>query len=62
MTGRTVLWESKPTDPYQKKTVDTMTDGEIKKKLCKDVKGGCVECPILTHCRYGAEATRRGLI
>lgn len=46
---------------YQKKTVETMSDAEIREKLCI-VRGGCVKCECLTHCRYGREAIRRGVV
>lgn len=46
---------------YTKK-VESMSDIEIKHKLCKDVRGGCKGCPVLGTCRYGQEARRRELV
>lgn len=46
---------------YTKK-VESMSDIEIKHKLCKDVRGGCKGCPVLDTCRYGQEADKRGLL
>lgn len=46
---------------YTKK-VESMSDIEIKHKLCKDVAGGCAKCGVYDACRYGQEAKRRGLV
>ena len=44
-----------------RKNVDTMSDAEIRNKLCK-VEGGCRACEVMDACRYGQEAIRRELI
>ena len=63
MTGHIVIGrEFVEPAPYQKKTVETMSNAEIKNKLCRDVRGGCRKCPVYDTCRYGPEAERRGLL
>lgn len=47
---------------YPRRTVDSMSNVEIKNKLCRDVRGGCKRCPVLGTCRYGQEAEKRGLL
>lgn len=63
MTGHIIIGRPTPTVRYQgKKTVETMTDVEIRHKLCMDVAGGCANCGVFDACRYGQEAKRRGLV
>lgn len=63
MTGHIIMGRPTPQIKHQgKKTVDTMTDVEIRHKLCRDVAGGCVKCGVFDACRYGQEAKRRGLV
>ena len=47
---------------YVRRTVETMSDAEIRNKLCVGVRGGCLKCGVYDVCRYGAEATKRGLV
>ena len=62
MTGHVIVGRpEQKLGPYKKKTVETMTDSEIRHKLC-NVKGGCTRCEVFHSCRYGAEAKRRGLV
>ena len=58
ITGRRVIGIT----PYRRRVVEEMTDAEIRNKLCKDVRGGCLKCPVYDTCRYGPEAERRGLL
>jgi hypothetical protein len=60
LTGATREFTEPP--KYPRKTVETMSNAEIKNKLCKDVRGGCRKCPVYDTCRYGPEANRRGLL
>lgn len=63
MIGHIICGRPTPEIRHQgKKTVECMTDIEIRHKLCKDVCGGCIECGVLDVCRYGQEAIRRELI
>ena len=63
MTGHIIMGRATPAIKYQgKKTVETMTDVEIKHKLCKDVAGWCKACGVYDTCRYGQEADKRGLL
>lgn len=54
--------EYTPPTTYHKNTVETMSNVEIKHKLCKNVKGGCTKCGVYDTCRYGQEAAKRGLV
>ena len=61
MTGHVIIGRPTPQIKHQgKKTVETMTDVEIKHKLCKDVY--CRDCDSYEFCRFGQEAKRRGLV
>lgn len=62
--GKARMIEPKPgyEKPYTRKTVETMTNVEIRHKLCRDVTGGCLGCGVLDACRYGQEAQKRGLL
>lgn len=63
MVGHMIMGRPIPeVSPYKKRTVETMTDSEIRHKLCKDVRGGCEKCEVAKQCRYGQEAKRRGLV
>ena len=56
MYGKMVVREYKSTDPYQRKTVESYTDHELKMKLCGY---GCERCEILDACRIGKEWAKR---
>ena len=61
MTGHIICGKPAPKSRYQyKKTVDTMTDTEIRHKLCKGIH--CPKCESFEFCRYGKEAVRRELV
>ena len=60
MTGVKVIEREVIRPTYQRKVVDTMTDAEIKNKLCRDA--GCEGCEVFDSCRYGREAKKRGLL
>lgn len=46
---------------YNKRTPGTMSDSEIRNKLCFGVPGGCGKCVNIKVCLYGQEAVRRNL-
>ena len=60
LTGATREFAESP--KYPRRTVESISNAEIKNKLCKDVRGGCRKCPVYDTCRYGPEANRRGLL
>ena len=51
----------KKTYDYNKRTPGTMSDSEIRKKLCFGIPGGCGKCENIKVCLYGQEAVRRNL-
>ena len=51
--------EYRPPNVYHHKTVETMSDREIRNNVCRNVTGGCRECEVLRSCRYGEEYLRR---
>ena len=60
MTGHIIMGRpERAAAPYKRRTVEDMTDAELKRKVCKDVKGGCQECAAVRQCRYGAEYLKR---
>lgn len=48
--------ENQAPNYYQKKTVETYSDRELKNKLCG---AGCANCEVLDMCRIGQEWMRR---
>ena len=46
---------------YSKRIPETMSDSEIRNKLCFGVPGGCGKCVNIKVCLYGQEAIRRNL-
>ena len=46
---------------YIKKTPETMSDAEIRNKLCLKVHGGCKFCDMLEYCKYGQQCIIRKL-
>lgn len=60
LTGATREFTNEP--KYPRRTVEIMSNAEIKNKLCRDVRGGCRKCPVYDTCRYGPEANRRGML
>ena len=54
--------EFTPPSTYVRRTVETMSDREIRNKLCVGVRGGCKRCDVYDTCRYGREAMKRGML
>ena len=48
-----------PPNVYNKRTVESMSDRELRNNVCIGVAGGCEKCEVLPSCRYGAEWLKR---
>ena len=59
ITMREMAKSELPDWHYRKKTIETLTDKELKNKICQGVKGGCANCEVNAFCRIGKEAIRR---
>ena len=60
MTARIVTANPSPPD-YKPRTADTMSNAEIRRKLCFGTCEVCKGCEVLDYCQYGQEGIRRAI-